>query len=503
MSKFYTYVGQYGNQLFVRSTTNGVESIFKTEFCPSLFVKSKKRDSEWKSIYEEPLEEIKFGCIRDAKEFVDQYKDVSNFEIHGMQNFQYQYINQSYPGDISYSLDDINIQTLDIETVVDGSGFPDIVAANMPINLVTMFDRKKKIAVSFGTVTFNFDELSEEDKAELKDVTLDIRTFKDEHTMLTKFVEFWSNNYPGIVTGWNTSQFDFPYICNRISRILGEDFVKKLSPFGIVKSRSVEIYGKPVQLFDIVGVIEADLLECYRKYTYGSQESYSLDYIAGEELGVGKLEYDCTFAQFAKKYPSKFVAYNIVDCLRVDQIDEKMQLIDLLLTITFLAKCNVKDTFGTVKPWDVFIFNHLANKKVAVPPHAKKMGGEFEGAYVKDPRIGMIGWTASFDFGSLYPTIMRQWNISPDTYVKNYRETYTVNNVLISEGVLSDYAEENDLCVAANGTMYKKHKVGFIPEIIAGTMADRKIAKREMLAVEQEYQNLKVEMKKRGIVVNE
>lgn len=488
-NKFYLYVGQYGNQLYVRDIKNGVESIFKTGFCPSLYVKSKSRKSEWTSIYDEPLDEIKFSDIRDAKEFVEQYKDVSNFEIHGMQNFQYQYINQKYPGEITYSLDEINIQTLDIETEVDDSGFPDIVTANMAINLVTMYDRKKKKAVTFSTVPFDINELSEEDKKHLDGSNLDVRVFKDEYTMLTKFVEYWSNNYPGIVTGWNTSKFDFPYICNRISRILGEDSVKKLSPFGIVKGRTVEIFGKPVQLFDIVGVIEADYLELFRKYTYGSQESYSLEYIASEELGVGKLEYDCTFLEFSKKYPSKFVAYNIIDCIRVDQLDEKMQLIDLLISITLLAKCNIKDTFGTVKPWDIFIFNHLANKKIAVPPHTRKLGGEFEGAWVKEPKTGMHGWTISFDFSSLYPTIIRQWNISPDTYIKNYREPITVNDVLTTKEGLSQYAHENDLCVAANGTFYSRKKMGFLPEIIAGTMAGRKIAKREMLALEQQYQS--------------
>ena len=500
MSKFYLYVGAYGNQLFVRSIKNGQESIFKTKFCPSLFVKSKSKDTEWKSIFDDPLDEIQFSDIYDAKDFIKQYSEVSNFEIHGMQNFQYQYINQNYQGKVNYSLDDINVQTLDIETEVDEElGFPDIVTANMAINVVTMYDRKQQKAVTFSTLPFDINDLTEEDKKHLNGHATDIRQFSSEVEMLKAFIDFWSKNYPGIVTGWNTSKFDFSYIFNRIARVLSEDWVKKLSPFGIVKSREIEVFGKKVQLFDIVGVIEADLLECYRKFTYGSQESYSLDYIASQELGVGKLDYDCSFANFSRMYPSKFILYNQIDCIRVDQIDKKMKLVDLLMTITFLAKCNVKDTFGTVKPWDVFIFNHLADKKIAVPPHSNKVGGEFEGAWVKESISGMHGWISSFDFASLYPTIICQWNISPETFIRDQRESLDVNKVLEIDSNLSEYALENNLSITANGTMYKKHKKGFIPEIITNVMRDRKVAKREMLTHEQEYENVKAELKARGI----
>lgn len=487
MSSFYTYVGQYGNKLFVRGFKNGREQIFKTNYCPSLYVKSKKKDSEWKSIYDEPLDEIKFGDIADAKDFVQRYKEVSNFEIHGIQNYNYQYIAQEYPGEIQYSLLDMDIQTLDIETATE-DGFPDIQTANQEVLLITMYSKHKRKAITFGTRSWDQAKLSKEVQELLKDHEIEYRLCKDEFSMLRQFVDYWANNFPTIVTGWNTSQFDFPYLVNRINRILGEDETKRLSPFGVVSSREVEIYGKRVQLFDIVGIIEADYLELYKKYTYSSQESYSLEYIATQELGVGKLDYEGSFKDFYTNDWTNFVAYNIIDCIRVDEIDNKMQLIDLLMSITYLAKCNVKDTFGTVKPWDVFIFNHLYNKKVAVPPQTKKHGGEFEGAWVKEPHIGMHGWTVSFDFSSLYPTIIRQWNISPDMYVRDYRETLNVKDVLSTKEGLSHYGQEHDLCVAANGTLYKRHRMGFLPEIIAGTMSGRKTAKKAMLALEQKYQ---------------
>ena len=297
MSSFYTYVGQYGGKLFVRGFKNGREQTFKTSFCPSLFIKSKKKDAEWRSIYDEPLDEIKFSDIGDAKDFVQRYKEVSNFEIHGMQNYQYQYIAQEYPGEIQYSLLDMDIQTLDIETATE-DGFPDIQTANQEVLLITMYDKHRRKAITFGTRSWDQNRIREDAKEELSDHEIEYRVFRDEYTMLKAFVDHWSTNYPTIVTGWNTSQFDFPYLVNRINRILSEDDVKRLSPFGIVSSREVEIYGKKVQLFDIVGIIEADYLELYKKYTYSSQESYSLEYIATQELGVGKLDYDGSFKDF-------------------------------------------------------------------------------------------------------------------------------------------------------------------------------------------------------------
>ena len=234
-SKFYSFVGQYGNNLLVRSYQNGQQSIFKTGFCPSLFVPSKKKNTEWSSIYEQPLEEVKFGDINDAKEYIKNYSDIRNFEIHGMQNFQYQYINQTYQGDIDYSLADMNIQTLDIETAVDGISFPDVETANMEITLITLFDKHTKVAT-----TFSSREWDDTDKEGIEGITVNYIRSKDEYSMLKCFVGFWAANYPTIVTGWNTSKFDFPYLCNRIARILDEDHVKKLSPFGIVMQREVE-----------------------------------------------------------------------------------------------------------------------------------------------------------------------------------------------------------------------------------------------------------------------
>lgn len=493
---FYAYVGQYGNKLLVRSYKNGREQVMKIPYCPSLFVKSKKKDTEWKSIYEEPLEEIKFGDINDAKEFVKKYEDVAGYEIHGMTNFQYQYIANEFPGEIKYSLNDMNIQTLDIETKAE-DGFPDVATANQEITLITLYCKHDKRAVTFGTKPFDFNLLDDDTQALLADHTIEYFPFKDEFTMLKAFVGYWAGNYPTIVTGWNTQKFDFPYLCNRIARIIDENAVKQLSPFGVVSKRKVEIYGKDIEVFDILGIVDADYLELYRKYTYGTKESYSLEFIASEELGVGKLAYEGSFKDFYTNEWDKFCAYNIIDCIRVDQIDEKMQLIDLFMQDTFISKCNPRDTFGTVKPWDCLIHYRLLEKKIAIPPHQRKDRGSLEGAWVKDPQVGRHGWTISVDFSSLYPTIMEQWNISPDTFIRNFRDSLTVGDMLnVNEG-LTTQAATLDATVAANGTYYRRDKVGFLPEILGDLKKKRKTAKNAMLAVEQQLNDVRLEIARR------
>jgi DNA polymerase elongation subunit (family B) len=496
LSEFYTYVNQWGNNILYRGIKNGRDVILKTPFSPSLFTKSKSKDTEWKSIYGHPMDEIVFPDIRDAKEFCKKYDSVSGFEIHGMQNFQYQYIANKFPGEVKYSLTDMNIVTIDIETrVTDSQGrqsFPDIQKADNEILLITLFDKHTKKATTFGAQPWDKSKCCLEAKDILKDIVVDYRCYDSEYAMMSAFIDFWSSNYPHIVTGWNSETFDFPYVCNRIAKIFGEDKVKQLSPFGIVNEKKMEIFGKDVQMFDIVGIIDADLLVCVKKYTYGNRESYSLEYVSTEELGVGKLPHHGTFREQYENHWADFVAYNIIDCLRVDQLDEKMQLISLLMEITYTIKCNAKDTFGTVKPWDIFIYNHLNGKKVCVPPgrHSKKE--PFIGGWVKPPQLGMHGWTVSVDFSSLYPTIICQWNISPEVYTR-FKETFTIDEFIDTidsdQEYVSEYAAFNNLTVCANGTTYSKERLGFLPEIILGLLATRKVAKNKMLQHQQDKES--------------
>ena len=251
--------------------------------------------------------------------------------------------------------------------------------------------------------------------------------------MLKEFIMYWQQNCPDIVSGWNTDQFDFPYLINRITRILDDDYAKRLSPFNMIRERMIEIRGKEIQTFEIVGVNQIDYLDLYKKFgTYSAKESYALGFIAQEELGKSKLEIEEaeSFSDAYENHFDQFVRYNALDAELVHELDNKMKLMDLIVSVAYLVKCNFRDVFGPVKTWDVFIYNHLNNKQIAVPPRNKKLTGEFQGAWVKDVEPAMYGWGMSFDFASLYPTIIRQWNLSPETLVKDEQLNINVDTLV-------------------------------------------------------------------------
>jgi DNA polymerase elongation subunit (family B) len=458
----------------------------RDDFKPTLYVTSKK-ESNWKSLYGANLSPVVLSDIKDAREFVKRYDGVEGFEIHGMTDFQYQYINNKFQENIEYDIDLMKISFLDIEVISD-DGFPDIQSASSPIVLIAINDKASNRTVVFGTKSFN----------KTSDDKFEYRLFRDELTMLKEFILFWQQNCPDIVSGWNSDQFDFPYLINRIVRILDEDHAKRLSPFNMIRERMINIRGREIQTYDIVGVNQIDYLDAYKKFgTYSAKESYTLNFILQIELGKTKLELPGdSFQDSYENHYDTFVRYNAWDAESVHELDDKMKLIDIIVSTSYLVKCNFKDVFGPVKTWDIFIYNHLDKKQIAVPPRSKKLAAGFEGAWVKDVVPGMYGWTMSFDFASLYPSIIRQWNLSPETLVTD--EMMSSMNVDLMVHTRSDtsqdwpsYIKDKNYTIAANGSMYRRDKKGILPELMEFLMVGRKSAKRDMLKLQKEYETSK------------
>jgi DNA polymerase elongation subunit (family B) len=470
--KFYTSAIQWGNNILYRGIDNGRQVTMKETFRPSLFTSSKQPNTKWKSLYGQPLDEIVFDDIRDAKDFMKQYKDVAGFEVHGMEQFQYQYIAKNFPGNIEYDTSQLKVWAIDIETTV-ADGFPDIQSASEELLLISIMDRTTRKIVVFGT------------RPHTSQGKYDYIYCGSETKMLKEFIQFWQSSYPDIVTGWNTDTFDFPYLVNRITRVLDDDWVRKLSPFGLINERMVETRNGEVQTYDILGINQLDYLQLYKKFTYTTQESYSLGFIATAELGDTKVEspYD-SFKDFYTLGWDLFVEYNAKDSELVMRLDDNLKLIDLVISMAYMAKCNFKDVFGPVRTWDVFIYNHLLEKNIAPPQQSQKLSGHLEGAWVKDPVIGMHSWVMSYDFAALYPNIIRQWNLSPETLLPE-RLSVSVKDI-VNETIPQP---DGDYTVAANGTMYRKDVQGIMPELMGIVLDGRKIAKKEMLKLEQQYQD--------------
>jgi DNA polymerase elongation subunit (family B) len=305
---------------------------------------------------------------------------------------------------------------------------------------------------------------------------------------LDKFIFWWENNSPEVVTGWNCDLYDIPYIYGRLCRVLGEKVAKQLSPWGIVTENEVIIKGRTNIRYDIAGITILDYLELYKKFTYTNQESYRLDHIAEVELGQKKLdhsEYD-TFKDFYTNDWQKFVEYNIVDVELVDRLEDKMKLIELAITMAYDAKVNYNDVFFQVRTWDSIIYNYLREKGVVIPfKKDTKKDAKFAGAYVKEPVPGRYDWVVSFDLNSLYPHLIMQYNISPETLVETKHPTVSVDKILNETVDFSDY---KDYAVCANGAMYRKDIRGFLPELMEKMYRDRVIYKKKMLEAKQEYE---------------
>lgn len=482
--KYYTYCNVVGNNILYRGHENGRKVLEKIPFKPTLYIPSNK-ESDWHSLYENaPLEPIKFGSIKEARDFQEQYKDVQGFPIHGFPRWQYQYITENFPGEIEYDLSKVSILILDIEVISETGGFPDIQKADAPVVMISMYNNIDNSTIVLGLKDYM---PSSSDNFEYK-------KFDTEKELLLYFIQYNKIKLPDVWSGWNDSHFDTPYLINRIMGLFGESTAKQLSPFGILKEKIIEIRGKQVQTYDIYGIVELDYLELYKKFTYSTKESYALGFIAQEELGKTKVELPGdSFKDSYDSHFKTFVQYNAVDTLLVKELDDKMKLIELVFSMAYQCKCNLVDVYKTVLPWEVYIYNYLSNSKIAVPPRTSKPDMEYPGAWVKEPKPGMYGWCMSFDFSGLYPSIIRQWNISPETFYPSVTDTtvddWVANNEKAAHS--TSIAVENNCSVAANGTMYRRNKQGFLPALMEFCMEERKIAKSEMLKLEEEHQRTK------------
>lgn len=483
--EFYTNVARYGNSLLYRGYKNNHRVQTRIKFKPTLFVPDVKSDVF--ALDGVAVSPVKFDDMREAKDFMQMYKDVPNFKIYGNTNYVTQFIQETYPGDIKFDPDVVNVGYYDIEVMKTDDGYSDPADANNPINAICYRNNQDD-----KYYLWYLKEWSKEN-SELDLTGFDVEYFycETEANLLQSFVGWWSSsmNTPDVITGWNCRFFDTPYTINRIAKVLGEDVAMKLSPWGKVNQRMVKVNGREQQFYEIVGIVELDYLELYKKFTYTPQESYKLDHIAHIELGEKKLSYDeyKDLQNLYEENPQKFGDYNIKDVGIVYRLDDKLGLINLAMTLAYRGGVNYGDTLGTTAIWDSIIYRDLCDKGIVVQPNEDKMKTDFAGGYVKAPQVGMHDWVVSFDLNSLYPHIIMQCNMSPETICDDIVQSVDVDRCLAKRNTPNPWP--NERAMAANGTTYKKDKQGIIPAIIEQIYADRKSTKKLMLAAQQELVN--------------
>ena len=488
---FYTCVNRYGNNMLYRGYDKDGNAVkARVPFAPTMYLASQKATGEWKTLYGQPVEPIKLGSLSEATDFIKKYKDIDNFKVHGNGNFVAQFINEKHPGLIEYDLKSIEVGNIDIEVQSD-DGFPEPDVAKYPVTSICY--KSSKLNAYYVWACGDYDVSKTEldlDGAEVVYVHC-----SGESDLIIKFLNHWSHNCPDIITGWNIRLFDIPYLVKRTENILGKETVKKFSPFGITKYRQIAIKGKSMDAYELYGVQQVDYYDLFQKfgYTYGNQASYSLDHISSVVLGEKKLSYEEHGSLFDlyKSDHQKFIDYNIKDVQLVDKIDKQTGLMDLALIIAYKGGVNYSETFGTTGIWDSIIYRYLHARNIAVPPTEHKHKDSYPGGYVKEPRVGMSEWVTSFDLNSLYPNLIVQYNMSPETLLTGGGD-FTASGVdHYLENDLTEEARAMDVAVAANGSMYRKDKRGMLPEMIIGLYNERRTVKNDMLKLKQDYENAK------------
>ena len=470
---FYTNVQMVGDNLLYLGYENGQRIQRKFKFSPTLFIVTDKK-TKHKTLDGRYAKPVRFESIKEARAFRDKYGDIQNFEVHGYDRYLYQFISKEFPKEVDYDLKSLKITSLDIEVACE-NGFPNVQECSQPLLSITVQDHLSRKIIVWGTKPYT------NNRDDVRYILCD----GEEH-LLRCFLDYWITNFPDILTGWNVELYDVPYICGRMERLFGEKEMKQMSPWGIVHREEMEIKGRDQILYNMYGINVVDYLDLYKKFTYTNQESYRLDHIAFVELGQRKLDHNEfeNFKDFYTKDWQKFIDYNILDVELVTRLEDKMKLIELAIALAYDAKVNIRDVYYQVRMWDTIIYNFLKDKGVVVPPAKRSNKNEkYEGAYVKEPIPGRYNWVVNFDLNSLYPHLIMQYNISPETLLDTRHPTATVDKLLQKQVEI-----KGDYCVAPNGAQYRKDIHGFLPEIMQKIYNERTLYKKKMLKAKDDYE---------------
>ena len=490
LTKFYTSVERYGNNILHRGYENGKRFSYRVPFQPTLYVHTPKAGEEgYRSLEGNlPVSPHKFGDMREAKNFIEEYKGVHGMKTFGSTNYVTQFIQEEYPDKVSYDVSHVNIVSFDIEVDIS-EGYANIDTADKPITSIAYHSSRDDIYYVLGRKDYDKTKtVTDIPQEKIEFVLFD--GVDGERALLQYFMKLWTNDYPDIVTGWNVEYFDIQYIVTRIIALLGEDTARRLSPHKSIKQRSREIFGKVNSTYSIMGVAVIDYMDCFKKfgYKYGPQESYRLDHIAYVVLGEKKIDYSeyGSLTGLWEENPQLYLDYNLKDTQLIARLEEETGLLALVCTVAYDGGVNYGDAFGTVGLWESTIYRKLLKDKI-VPPLKGGPGqraGDLVGGYVKDPKVGMHPWVVSFDLNSLYPHLMLQYNMSPETYMPDDREYVTQDMVLKGEY----QNDRKDVSVAANGVCFSNKKLGIITEIIDEYYNNRSVIKKQMIAAEQQFE---------------
>ncbi|QIG65670.1 DNA-directed DNA polymerase [Ochrobactrum phage vB_OspM_OC] len=478
---FYTNAVKWGNNILLRGYENGEPFNRKVPYEPTLFTLSND-PTGYKTLEGKNVKPHHFDGLKDANNFINQYKDVDGFEIYGMDNFTYAFLSDEFPDEaVAYNRSLIRIGRLDIETEVTEGSRPDPYGTPEVINVITVEWNRTYYVFAIN------DYVPDPNRKTV------FKKYDYEHEMLADFVRFMEETGFDIITGWYSAGFDLPYIINRIRKVLDDSFAKRLSPWKEIREREYYENGKLVKEYTLLGVTHIDYQFLYKKMGFSPQASYALEWVCRNELGKGKLKLDNGIPGHLlyRTDPQNHIEYNVQDVELLADLDDKKKLFDLIISMTYDAKCNYEDILHNTRMWDAILFNYLKKNNIVIPPRQSNPKVKFEGAYVKEVEPHFSPWVVSFDLTSLYPSIIMHYNISPET-MRGFVSGVSLNHLINQD----DFAERKrfqneNLCMSANGVLYTRDFKGIIPEVIELFFNKRKEHKNKMLDAARLAQDFK------------
>lgn len=329
---------------------------------------------------------------------------------------------------------ELNVCFFDIE--VDFSKELGFAPPNDPFNKITAISLYLQWLDKMITLVIKPDTLSTQEADTICQRFSNTILCDSERELLENFLTLVDD--VDVFSGWNSEGFDIPYTVNRISKIMGRDYTKQFCLWDQTpKAREFEKYGKVAVTYDFVGKIHLDYLELYRKYTYEERHSYSLDAIGEYELDERKVSYEGTLDQLYNNDFEKFIAYNRQDTALLHKLDSKLQFIDLVNVLAHSNTVLLPTTMGAVAVTDQAIINEAHSRNLIVADKDRSSSEtQAAGAYVAYPKKGLHEWIGSMDLNSLYPSIIRALNMSPETIVGQIRQDET--KAMIAAGLAQD-----------------------------------------------------------------
>jgi DNA polymerase elongation subunit (family B) len=362
---------------------------------------------------------------------------------------------------------------LDIETFV-GDEWPKPETAKFPVTAITFCNGNRIITLGVKPLTASqILNIKKRIQEHLKDyvkeeIDYNYLKFETEYDMLISFFYKAIQKMP-LITGWNVIGYDWRYLINRCKRL-------NIDPSPC--SPSHKLTGDlELPMHRLI----VDYLDVYKKWdrVIDIKENNTLDYVAKAALGIQKVKYTGTLQELYENDYESYIFYNAIDTKLVGLIDEKLNTLQTFLTLGNITRVEANRAYSPIWMAEAAMTreNYRRNRVFPRTEKMTKRREAYEGAFVVNPNTGLYEWVASFDFASLYPSIMRQWNISPESYVRN-----------INPG--EEY-DKTKFIKTSSGALFKNDEDSVFRVILSEYYEKRKDAKSKYMLIEEDIEYLK------------